>query len=122
MLLGRIFIIHCAFVLCFWIVAERDVCFGDISIGHNIVRCAVIENCSPLSCLSELMTAQHEGYLSSLQLKVFRIQLQALSKSGVCILQVFGISGLAGSPKKGNRQFVVGLHLLRIRPDLQLCR
>ena len=68
------------------------------------------------------MAAQHESYLSFLQLKIRRIQFQTLSKSGVCILQVPGIGGLAGSPQKGDRQFVVGLHLLRIRLDLQLCR
>ena len=77
-----------------------------------------MENCSPLSCLSKLMTTQHEGYLSSLQLKVFRVQLQALSKGGVCILQVFGISGLSGSSKEGQCQFVVRLYPVRIRPDL----
>src|ERR1700752_2227812 len=72
--------------LSLWIIAERDICLSDISIGHHIVGCAVIENCCPFPRLRELMTTQHEGYLSSLQLEVGRVQFQALSKRSVCIL------------------------------------
>jgi hypothetical protein len=48
------------------------------------------------------MPAQHESYLSSLQLKVRRIQFQALSKSVVRVVQVLGIGGLASSAQEGN--------------------
>ena len=64
------------------------------------------------------MAAQHESYLSLLQLKVRRIQFQALRNGYVRILQKLGVGGLAGTPQKGDRQFVVGLHLLGIPVDL----
>jgi hypothetical protein len=78
---------------------------------------------APLPAI-ELMPAQHEGYLSLLQLEsllgnpVSNLAQEQSSAS----FRYLGSAVSRAPPKVGERQFVVGLHLLRICLDLLLGR